>query len=64
MYDFEIINDNGTIDCISCRNRSEAIETYCLIYGYPKEYVKEHCIIRKTFSLRSAEWCKEKGGAE
>ena len=64
MYDFEIVNDNGMIDVITCDTRTKAIETYCSIHGYSKEYVKEHCIIRKTFLSRSAEWSKKKGGAE
>lgn len=55
MREYEIISDNGTIDRIICRSRTEAIETYCLIYGCPKEYVKEHCIVRPK---------KMKGGAE
>ena len=55
MREYEIINDNGTIDGIICKNRTEAIETYCLVYGYPKEYVKKHCIVRPK---------KMKGGAE
>ncbi len=62
MYDFEIVNDNGVIDIITCKNRTEAIKKYCLIYGCPKEYVKEHCVIRKTILSRSAEWSKMKGG--
>jgi hypothetical protein len=47
MYEFEIVNDNGQIDWITCKNRTEAIETYRLIYGFKNEYVKKHCIIRK-----------------
>lgn len=49
MFNFVITNDNGSIDLIMCRDRQEAIETYCLIYVCPKEYVKKHCVIRKTF---------------
>jgi hypothetical protein len=54
MREYEIISDNGTIGII-CRNRTEAIETYCLLFGCPKEYVKEHCTVRPK---------KMKGGAE
>lgn len=61
MCDFEIINDNGAIDIITCKNRTEAIETYCLIYGYPKEYVKEHCIIRHSNLLMPTKCLKTKG---
>ena len=46
MGEYEIISDNGTIDMIICKNRTEAIETYCLVYGCSKEYVKKHCIVR------------------
>lgn len=48
--DYKIINDNGMVDLISCANRTEAIETYSLIYGYTKEYVKEHCIVKPIFT--------------
>lgn len=63
MFDFKITNDNGAIDFICCKNRTQAIETYCLIYGYSKEYVKKHCVIRKVFDGRTGEWRKKKGGA-
>lgn len=62
MYDFQILNDNGQIDIITCKNRTKAIETYCSIHGCSKEYVREHCIIRHTYLPRSAEWLKRKGG--
>lgn len=64
MYDFEITDDNGTITCICANSRTEAVELYCKEKGCPKEYVKEHCIIRKTFLPRSAEWCKRIGGEQ
>jgi hypothetical protein len=46
MCDFEIADDNGTITYICAKCRTEAIEIYCREKGCPKEYVKEHCIIR------------------
>jgi hypothetical protein len=54
MQEYEIISDNGTIDGIICKSITEAIETYCLIYGCPKEYVKEHCIVRPMHRRRKA----------
>ena len=56
MYDFEIVNDNGQIDIITCKNRTKAIEKYCSIHGCSKEYVREHCIIRKTFLPMPTKW--------
>ena len=50
MYDFQIVDDNGTITYICAKCRSEAIEAYCREKGCSKEYVKEHCIIRKAVS--------------
>ena len=58
---FELVDDNGTINRIYAHNRTEAIEQYCEKHGCSQEYVKRHCIIRKTFLPRSAEWCKMKG---
>lgn len=48
MFDLEFIDDNGTITCICVKNRSEAIDIYCRGKGCPKEWVKDHCIIRHT----------------
>lgn len=47
MYDFEFVDDNGTKTYICARNRTEAIKFYCEEKGCPKEYVTEHCVIRK-----------------
>jgi hypothetical protein len=58
LYDFEIVDDNGTITYICAKCRSEAIETYCKEKGCSKEYVKEHCIVRHANLSRSEnkEW--------
>lgn len=46
-YVFKIVDDCGKSTYISAENRSTAIEKYCTVTGCPKEYVKEHCVIRK-----------------
>jgi hypothetical protein len=56
MYDFQFTDDNGTVTYICARCRSEAIESYCQEKGCPKEYVREHCIIRKTNLSTSTNW--------
>ena len=55
LYYYEIIDDNGTVTNIFTKCRTMAIEIYCKKTGCPKEYVKEHCIVRPK---------KMKGGAE
>lgn len=55
LYYFEIVDDNGTITNIFAKCRTKAIEIYSQKTGCPKEYVKEHCIVRPK---------KMKGGAE
>ncbi len=59
MYQYEFVDDNGTITCIGAKSRTEAIKTYCRHKGCPEEYVKEHCIIRLTNLSRSAKRRKE-----
>lgn len=46
MYDFQIVDDNGTISYICAKCRTDAIEIYCKEKGCSKEYVKKHCVIR------------------
>lgn len=46
-YVFKIVDDNGISTYITAENRSEAIEEYCKLTGCPKEYAKEHCVVRK-----------------
>lgn len=56
MYDFQIVDDCGMTTYICAKCRTETIEIYCREKGCPKEYVKEHCIIRHTNLSRSAKW--------
>ena len=56
MYDFQFVDDNGTITYVCAKCRSEAIEAYCREKGCSKEYVKKHCIVRHTKLPRSAKW--------
>ena len=49
-YEFKIRDDNGTITTLFAQNREHAIEGYCAAKGCPKEYVKEHCIDKISFS--------------
>ena len=53
MYDFSIVDDNGTTTYICAKCRMEAIEIYCTEKGCPKEYVKDHCVVRKCDLLTS-----------
>jgi hypothetical protein len=46
LYYYEIIDDNGTVTNIFTNCRTMAVEIYCQKTGCPKEYVKEHCIVR------------------
>lgn len=55
MYYYEIIDDNGTVTNIFAKCRTMAIEIYSKKTGFPKEWVKDHCIVRLK---------KMKGGAE
>ncbi len=49
MYDFKFTDDNGMTTYICAKCRSDAIEIYCREKGCPKEYVKEHCVIRPFY---------------
>ena len=51
MYDFQFVDDNGTITYVCAKCRSEAIEAYCREKGCSKEYVKEHCVITHWMPL-------------
>ena len=46
-YQFVIINDNGICTFVIAGTRTEAIEAYCREKGCPKDYVKNHCIVKK-----------------
>lgn len=52
MYDFKFTDDNGMTTYICAKCRSDAIEIYCREKGCPKEYVKEHCVIRPFYRDR------------
>ena len=56
MYGYRVIDDNGEITCICAKSRSEVIKIYCDKKGCSKQYVKEHCIIRRDILLTSTKW--------
>lgn len=52
-YDFGFFDDNGRITYICATYRKEAIGIYCQEQGCPKEWIKEHVIIRKLEVIRN-----------
>ena len=52
-YDFIVIDDNGTGTSIRAECRTNAIETYCREKGCSKEYVKDHCVVKKNNRRRT-----------
>jgi hypothetical protein len=54
-YRFIVIDDCGTISYISADSRKNAIEKYCSWKGRSKEYVKDHCIVKKRTSKENTE---------
>jgi hypothetical protein len=47
IYRFKIIADSGKISIISADSRKQAIEKYRNRQGCSKEYVKDHCVVKK-----------------
>lgn len=55
MFDFKIVDDNGTITYICAKNRSDAIKIYIEEKGAPNDYVKKHCLVKCMGRVKSYE---------
>lgn len=52
-YKFAVIDDNGSATFVTAECRTDAIETYCREKGCSKEYVKDHCVVKKYQPTKS-----------
>jgi hypothetical protein len=57
MYWFLFVCDDSTTVLVNAKDRSEAIEFYCREKGCSIDYVKAHCVIRKT--VKKMVTCKD-----
>jgi len=57
MYDFKIVDDNGTITYICASCRKEAIQIYCNEKFVGADYIKKHCIIKNVGGVSSGYKC-------
>ena len=48
MFNYRIVNERGQVVIVRARTCHVAVRLFCLSEGCSRDYVKQHCVVRRT----------------